>query len=897
EDINNKRKIVKLGESALRVRPFQLIYDNTLKDIGLTEISLDGYKEKIEKLSIKKEEAEKSFEMATDRKHNELPKLKVKEQMVKDAIEEKRIIYGLNKEIIEIGDKISECELKKENKAKKLYNIKDNIIKMNSDIKSLEKNSEELKIDNGVKEKVQRGVLVSEKYNSIYSVVETSKNKIKILEKEINKEEEKAATINSNLIEKIGKLKVSENIMEDLVENSPGESEKLLDMQKILSNAKESWNKYTEYQEEIKKSNLSLMDYTGKLEENKKLKIDIEFNLEKFKSQAKERETENLAHKLRQALNNGDICPVCGSKEHHIENIKSIENIEDEELKELENKIENFEKQLKRIEENITKYKTNTSIIENKIKEYMLKIESLGEDFKKISITELEETFNAFQKSLNDYNKNKKELTVLIEETKEEKGKLEVEINTCTTTIRNKKNQLEQLKIENEKDIENLSNVQKQFNDLKDETGIEDFVKRNREILAAENEIEIILNKVKTNRNILEQLNNDSKSVEENIVEIKSELDRQKIFLEDKNKTIQEKSEIIKMKIGHLENLSEDLDNIEKTIKDIEEKFIEGEKLKQNIYEAYQECNDKLVKTSGKINELYKRRNTEKEELDSNMKNEGFQSVDEINENLISRIEMDKLNIIIDKYNEDLSKIIAVIESVSKKIGNRTLEDEQWKKIQEEKEEKEIQLKNLNEIKIKLEEEVKIIKTKLLELKELLAKKAIIDYKLALLSDLEKLFKGKKFVEFVAATRLKHISAEASVRLKEITNGIYGLKVDENGKFIIRDYKNGGAERDASTLSGGETFLASLSLALALSTEIQLKGTAPLELFFLDEGFGTLDDDLLDVVLSSLEKIHNEKLKVGIISHVESIKNRIPVKLVITPAEAGKGGSKIGTVQ
>lgn len=82
-------------------------------------------------------------------------------------------------------------------------------------------------------------------------------------------------------------------------------------------------------------------------------------------------------------------------------------------------------------------------------------------------------------------------------------------------------------------------------------------------------------------------------------------------------------------------------------------------------------------------------------------------------------------------------------------------------------------------------------------------------------------------------------------------------------------------------------------ISLALSAQIQLKGTAPLELFFLDEGFGTLDDDLLEVVMNSLERIHNEKLKVGIISHVEAIKNRVPVKLMITPAESGMGGSKV----
>ena len=82
-------------------------------------------------------------------------------------------------------------------------------------------------------------------------------------------------------------------------------------------------------------------------------------------------------------------------------------------------------------------------------------------------------------------------------------------------------------------------------------------------------------------------------------------------------------------------------------------------------------------------------------------------------------------------------------------------------------------------------------------------------------------------------------------------------------------------------------------MSLALSSGLQLKKAVPLELFFLDEGFGTLDDDLLETVISSLEKIQHEKLKIGIISHVESIKNRVPVKLIVTPAESGMGGSKV----
>ena len=103
---------------------------------------------------------------------------------------------------------------------------------------------------------------------------------------------------------------------------------------------------------------------------------------------------------------------------------------------------------------------------------------------------------------------------------------------------------------------------------------------------------------------------------------------------------------------------------------------------------------------------------------------------------------------------------------------------------------------------------------------------------------------------------------------------------------------NGGLRRSIKTLSGGETFLTSLALALALSSQIQLKGSAPLEFFFLDEGFGSLDSELLDIVMESLEKLHSEKLSVGIISHVEELKNRVPVKLLVTPNDGGNG-SKI----
>jgi exonuclease SbcC len=113
-----------------------------------------------------------------------------------------------------------------------------------------------------------------------------------------------------------------------------------------------------------------------------------------------------------------------------------------------------------------------------------------------------------------------------------------------------------------------------------------------------------------------------------------------------------------------------------------------------------------------------------------------------------------------------------------------------------------------------------------------------------------------------------------------------------DGGFLVGDNFNGGNTRGVHTLSGGETFLVSLSLALALSAEICAKSLRPIEFFFLDEGFGTLDERLVDTVMDSLEKLRGAHFAIGIISHVEELKHRVDKKLTVLKASE-KHGSQI----
>ena len=141
---------------------------------------------------------------------------------------------------------------------------------------------------------------------------------------------------------------------------------------------------------------------------------------------------------------------------------------------------------------------------------------------------------------------------------------------------------------------------------------------------------------------------------------------------------------------------------------------------------------------------------------------------------------------------------------------------------------------------------------------------------------LASLLKGNAFVRYLARGTMLELAHEASDILLALTSGRYRLELTEDGNsdFILVD-NNGGIRRQISGLSGGETFLVSLAMALALSGKIQMHA-APLGFFFLDEGFGSLDGASLEAAMAVLEKLPSDKRAVGLITHVREVRERVP---------------------
>lgn len=155
---------------------------------------------------------------------------------------------------------------------------------------------------------------------------------------------------------------------------------------------------------------------------------------------------------------------------------------------------------------------------------------------------------------------------------------------------------------------------------------------------------------------------------------------------------------------------------------------------------------------------------------------------------------------------------------------------------------------------------------------------------------------GKKFSTFAQQLTMKQLIALANNRLKSLSER-YRLDMPdmdtEDDSIVVLDYDMGGMRRSVKTLSGGESFLVSLSLALGLSDlasrDIRINS------LFIDEGFGTLDPQTLDQTLDTLEKLQAESNKtIGIISHVEALKERIATQIVMQ--RNGQGFSKLQVV-
>jgi exonuclease SbcC len=138
------------------------------------------------------------------------------------------------------------------------------------------------------------------------------------------------------------------------------------------------------------------------------------------------------------------------------------------------------------------------------------------------------------------------------------------------------------------------------------------------------------------------------------------------------------------------------------------------------------------------------------------------------------------------------------------------------------------------------------------------------------------------FRRWIVDEALRGLVERASEVFRQLSSGQYSLGVTDDSDLLVIDHANADETRPVNSLSGGETFQASLALALALAERVaELAGddAEPLESIFLDEGFGSLDPETLDVVAGTIESLARADRVVGVVTHVRELADRMPVRL------------------
>lgn len=902
KEIEDKKEKLKKAEKALSVKPYIDSLVETEKKLILNQKDVEKYSKELEEAEKLLEKVEKEYEASLKEKEEKIPLIIEKEERLKRAFKLRDEIKKINSEREKLVKEYKDLKKQIDGIEREIKALSDSIDIAKRQLGEKEKRINEIKVDSNKREKIFAAFEIQKEFERADKEKKEKEKRILELKELIGKQQKDIEKIDNLLKRKEKEIQEVDNNIKKLEMQKPPTNEDLLDLQKSLERKRVEILELKEKEKlkneaennlkEILKIKEEINNEIKEIEEKLKNKNN---SLEEVKKDIEELVKNNMAGELAEGLKEGVPCPVCGSIHH----VRLAQKVEEDLIKEKQEIKANLEKDIMDYQSKLFKLKGELSGIEVKEDMYKKEYDKLWDILKDINLLKLEEELNKMEsdfiqwkEKLEKWNKSKEELETLIKKLKEEKASLDLEhtklkegINKDISLLKEFESSLEAISI-------TYSELEGQLRISREELGISDFKEKVEEINQKEREIEELRNEIENFKNTIEELTNKKETLSNNL----NALSIRKGQIEEIGK---EKSKNLRERQQEFDSLSEGRD-IEEYLKEIQYNKEKITKMESALKETLEKARkDKQNIESKKISALESRDllnnmfREQSEKLENALLEKGFKDKKEALEYLLDSENIKKIEEEIKNFENEYVSVNKSIDRLMEILQGQKINEEEWNQLEE-------SIKGLEQVLNEKRKEIGATEKAISDMQENLQKveeftkqKKELERVVDILNELDNLFQGNKFVDFIAARQLKYITFFASKRLKEISRGRYALEIDSDNNFVMRDDFNGGVRRSVDTLSGGETFLTSLSLALALSSHIQLKGRAPLEFFFLDEGFGSLDAELLDIVMTSLERLKKDKMVVGIISHVEELKNRVPVKLIVTPPAVSGEGSKV----
>jgi exonuclease SbcC len=750
-------------------------------------------------------------------------------------------------------------------------------------------------------------------------------NKLKLAESAIQKTVFNQTEI-KNRIDELKALHLDNKIEE--IENN------LKDLPNLISICKDQFRIASQLQTQrkslIEKQELLKQIHTNstKVQSDLLLKQQSRTELEMHLNTIREAfEMERLISKFeaeRNLLEKGKPCPLCGSVDHpylaHLPNSNSEkwpEKISQQELK-----IKLVLEEEKLLESALLKQKLEADNLQISIPQLELDIQTNIENFRQNN--------SLLPKQLDDTNTTIIE-ALITSKTKQKDG-LETQLKDLQTNLKlfqqlnlnllesdkvilAQRNQIEQLKKELELNHKNLQtcldeNSTKQellatltneleliFTDLK-----QDFIREKRkEILVL---MESDYEQVKSYQKQIVMEEQKLISLQKDVLNLNNNLNE----LKERLKLESMKSESIHNNLNHLKNErfglvgdadTKDLRNkTELEWKKLLQKQKDGEEILIQLLEKIKNTQEQLKEAEQLFSENERNYKAKLSELVGLLHISGISGIEQLHQMILSE---EKRKLYQDKA-DDLAKRKLQLEQSLTECRNELATLLAKKNPDDE-------LEKLINLIIELEEETAVLNREIGRIEEVLKKdeesraqsEALMETILKQRKELEKWRNlnvligsadGKKFSRFAQGLTLMRLTELANVHLQKLSDRYRIEKsADKDLELQIIDAYQADISRSMATLSGGESFLVSLSLALGLS-ELAGRKTR-IDSLFIDEGFGTLDADTLDIAMSALENLRENGKSIGIISHVEALKERIGTQIVVSKKEAGSSKIKL----
>lgn len=747
---------------------------------------------------------------------------------------EEKLLKGKRAEKIKlIENKLNEEKNNREKREAIILNIKKEKEEVIAKLETAKKNLEESK--NKTKEKEELIIKLEKlkkQEDSVLTYIE-KKDKVINLEKLLNQKDKELKSLKNEEIELEKEIKIN---LEELRKSIEAEGKIALILEKGKKH-KRDIDALKDLKECYENIRYKRMDFDKKrdefnlVEKNfKKIKLEFEKSEDDFKK--------GQAGILAEDLEEGMSCPVCGSKEHPNKAVRPSNVLSEEEIKVLK---ENYDKAYEEKELLLRELTVLNKEIESFQKEVIgTKVkaleEILGSDFFSV-LNESEQREKIISEGL--------KLNKIIEE--------ERAVYREIKKVSDLKSKLEERKLTLEKKLKLIKEEVEECNE---------FIKINGPKLSKE--IEVL------------------RTIEAEVPE--------------------------KLRDGI--SIKKEIMNIELAIKKIEKDIIATENIFNDINNKYTELNKSEKIHEEELSKINEKLKVTIEEFEVTIKENNFKSYEDYKASLISG-DLELIDNKIKSYYENLKALEALYENINKNFMELEVKDksnleELRNKLSEEY--KEIELKEKDEnnkhnlLNNRIEHNEAMFK-KISFIRSKIGEKEKVYEKLSHLSNIANGDKGnlKKitFESYVLTSYFDEIIERANIKLDKMTNGRFVLKRKEDlGKgnkkqgLDLEVYDNNtGKERGVNSLSGGESFKTALSLALGLADVIQsYAGGISIDTMFVDEGFGTLDPQSLDSAIECLLNIQQEGRLVGIISHVDELKERIEVKLEVK-AKDGEGST------